>query len=114
MVKHLGEALQQQMGPVKKARLFGLLFDRSPTYADLAGQTPGASILTGVNPLFLAKNYQKLSLVSQRESKPNTPEELFSALIELGENPLLDFAEDSGNQLSFFCSCTFCEEVGYA
>ena len=63
VVKHLGEALRQQMDPVKKARLFGLLFDRSPTYADLAGQTPGSSILTDVNPLFLAKNYQKSSMV---------------------------------------------------
>ena len=63
VVKHLGETLQQQIDPVKKARLFGLLFDRSPTYADLAGQTPGSSIFTDVNPLFLAKNYQKYSMV---------------------------------------------------
>ena len=73
VVKHLGEALRQQMDPVKKARLFDLLFDRSPTYADLAGQTPGSSILTGVNPLFLAKNYQKSSMVTPRGIEPLFP-----------------------------------------
>ena len=61
VVKHLGEILQQQMNPVKKARFFNLLFDRPPTYEDLAGQTPSFSNLTDVNPLFLAKNYQKSS-----------------------------------------------------
>ncbi len=74
VVKHLGEALQQQIDPVKKARLFDLLFDRSPTYADLAGQTPNSSILTDVNPLFLAKNYQKLSLVTSRGIEPRFPD----------------------------------------
>ena len=73
VVKHLGETLQQQIDPVKKARLFSLLFDRSPTYADLAGQTPNFSIFTDVNPLFLAKNYQKLSLVTPGGIEPPFP-----------------------------------------
>ena len=73
VVKHLGEVLQQQIDPVKKARLFSLLFDRPPTYADLAGQTPDSSIFTDVNPLFLAKNYQKLSLVTPRGIEPLFP-----------------------------------------
>ena len=73
VVKHLGEALQQQMNPVKKAQLFGLLFDRSPTYADLAGRTPDYSIFTDVNPLFLAKNYQNLSMVTPRGIEPLFP-----------------------------------------
>ena len=60
VVKHLGEALQQQIDPVKKAQLFSLLFDHSPTYADLAGQTPGSSILTDVNPLFWQKIIKNL------------------------------------------------------
>ena len=74
VVKHLGEVLQQQMNPVKKARFFNLLFDQPPTYEDLAGQTPGSSLFTDVNPLFLAKNYQKLHLVTPRGIEPRFPD----------------------------------------
>ena len=42
----------QQMQPTKKAQLFGLFFDRLPTYADLKGGTASKSVFTGVNALF--------------------------------------------------------------
>ena len=74
MVKHLGEILQEQIDPVKKARFFSLLFNSPPTYKDLDGQTPDSPILTDVNPLFLAKNYQKLSLVTPRRIELRFPD----------------------------------------
>ena len=74
VVKHLGEVLHQQMDPIKKARFFNLLFDRPPTYDNLDGRTPESSIFTDVNPLFLAKNYQKLHLVTPRRIELRFPD----------------------------------------
>ena len=56
LYEHLDEVIKQQMDPVKKARIFSLLFDRSPTYTDLDLGTTPKSIFTGVNPLFLLQN----------------------------------------------------------
>ena len=55
MVEHMGQMLGQQMQPAKKAQLFGLFFDRLPTYADLKGGTASKSAFTGVNALFSPK-----------------------------------------------------------
>ena len=114
VVEHLGLHFKNQAHPLKKAKLFGLLFDNKPTYEDLEGGTRKSSLLQVLNPVFSLISSKTYQMVSPRGTKTNTPEELFSALIELGSNPLLDFAEDSGNQLSFFCSCAFCEKGGYA
>ncbi len=73
IVKHLNQALKQQMDPVKKARLFGLLFERPPTYEDLECQTPDSQIFTDVNALFQPKNYQKMMLVTPRGIEPLFP-----------------------------------------
>lgn len=59
MVTHMGQMLNQQMDPVKKAKLFGLIFDRMPTYADLKGGTTGKVSFTGVNALF-SPNFDNL------------------------------------------------------
>ena len=72
-VKHLDAGFRRQMQPIKRAKLFDMLFDQPPTYEDLAGQTPGSPIFSSVNPLFLAKNYQKLSLVTPRGIEPLFP-----------------------------------------
>ena len=56
MVEHMEKILSQQMEPTKKAKLFGLLFDRPPTYADLAGGTAKKPVFTGVNALFSPKS----------------------------------------------------------
>lgn len=55
MVEHMEKMLSQQMEPTKEAKLFGLLFDRSPTYADLKGGTAKKPVFTGVNALFSPK-----------------------------------------------------------
>ena len=55
LFEHLGETARQQIDGVKKARLFGLLFDKLPTYAQLNLRTADDFVLTGVNPIFLPK-----------------------------------------------------------
>lgn len=60
LVEHLHELGQYQMCGTKKARLFGLFFDKLPTYAKLAGGTTQDSIFTEVNPLFLPTNLDSI------------------------------------------------------
>lgn len=60
ILEHFDEAIKNQLDPIKKARLFGLLFDRLPTYNDLA-----TASTAGVNPLFIRKGVYK--------RKPGTP-----------------------------------------
>ena len=56
LYEHFGEVARQQIDPVKKARLFSLLFDQPPTYADLDLGTAQKSAFLGVNSLFLPQN----------------------------------------------------------
>ena len=53
--EHFDQATRKLMCPVKKARLFGLIFDRPPTYDDLDFRTAPAIDFTGVNKLFAPK-----------------------------------------------------------
>ena len=55
MVEHLDELVRYRRDPVKKAKLFGLLFDCLPTYADLKGGTTSGGIFSGVNALFMPR-----------------------------------------------------------
>lgn len=64
LVQHLGETVRQRMNSVQKAQLFGLFFNKLPTYAQLAGATPGASVFTGVNSIFLPKFKETLDLAA--------------------------------------------------
>ncbi len=53
--EHFDQAVRQQMDPIKKARLFGLLFDQMPSYNDLSSCVAGKATFAGVNPLFSPK-----------------------------------------------------------
>jgi hypothetical protein len=56
LAEHFDELLLQQIDPVKKAQFFAALFNKFPTFEDLASGTPGKPNFTGVNPIFsLAK-----------------------------------------------------------
>ena len=55
MVEHMEQMLSKQMKPTKKAKLFRLLFDKPPTYAELKGGTAEKPAFTGVSALFLPK-----------------------------------------------------------
>ena len=75
MVEHFNELVVQQMNPIKKAQFFGLIFDQTPTYADLYGGTPQNIRL---HPLFeLIKKNQKNSdslLVTPRRIELRFPD----------------------------------------
>jgi len=47
-LKHLDELIVQQIDPVKKAQLFGIIFDQTPTVADITLQTPKTPLFPGV------------------------------------------------------------------
>ena len=47
--------MRYRRDPVKKARLFDLLFDRLTTYDDLRGGTASGGVFSGLNPLFSPK-----------------------------------------------------------
>ncbi|HSW80794.1 MAG TPA: hypothetical protein VLG40_00200, partial [Candidatus Saccharimonas sp.] len=51
-LEHLDELLVKQIDPVKKAQLFGALFDRLPTYEEIKPGTPKTPLFTGVSPVF--------------------------------------------------------------
>ncbi len=52
--EHLDYLLLQQSNPVAKANFFSLIFEKSPTYADLEVRTPEIEKNTGVSEVFLA------------------------------------------------------------
>ena len=56
LFEHFNQAVKNQMDPVKKAKLFGLLFKQLPTYSELNLRTARNKPSTDVNPLFLFQN----------------------------------------------------------
>ena len=50
--EHFDQAAKKLMCPAKKARLFGLIFDRPPTADDLDVRTAAGEVFAGVNLLF--------------------------------------------------------------
>ena len=54
MVEHFDQLLLHQSNPLEKARLFGLLFKKLPTYEDLLGGTPRNQKTYQLNPVFQA------------------------------------------------------------
>ena len=72
LFEHLDTTARNQMDGIKKARLFGLLFDKLPTYAQLNLRTAGGPILTGVNPIFLPKFEPESCLAGETGFEPAT------------------------------------------
>lgn len=46
-LEHLDEIVNQQIGPIKKAQLFRVIFTAAPTYEDLKIGTPKTPLLRG-------------------------------------------------------------------
>lgn len=63
-LENLDKLLLQQIDPIKKAQLFGVFFDRLPTYAELKSRTENDAILTGVRKLFELADPEKPGLVA--------------------------------------------------
>lgn len=72
MVEHLDELVRYRRDPVKKAKLFGLLFDKLPSYADLAGGTGSTAVFAGVNELFRMKKEDLYHLEGHLGLEPRT------------------------------------------
>ena len=72
-LEHLDELLVKQIDPVKKAQLFGALFDRLPTYEDIKPGTPKTPLFTGVSPVFQLLKAEKISLVISPGIEPGLP-----------------------------------------
>lgn len=57
LLEHLDEMLLQQIDPIKKAKLYGVTFDKAPTYDDLQlGAQKNTSFYRGESGLRFSKN----------------------------------------------------------
>ena len=72
-LEHLDLLLLKQQDPVKKAKLFGLLFNELPTYNDLDYGTPKTPLFTGVNSAFRLASLEKSHLVIPPGIEPGLP-----------------------------------------
>ena len=71
-LEHLDYLLLQQIDPIKKANFFGLLFDKTPTYAEIESGINLKSEITGLNELFRFKNMNKSLMVPRTGLEPAT------------------------------------------
>ena len=72
-VENLDLLLLKQQDPHKKAQLFGVLFDKLPTYADLDCGTQKTPLFKGVNPIFRLLAAEKSLMVTPRGIEPLLP-----------------------------------------
>ena len=73
LVKHLGPHFKDEVHPLKKARLFGMLFDKKPTYEDLEGGTDKDALLQMLNPMFAFVSPKTYQMVTPRGIEPLFP-----------------------------------------
>ncbi|NCU30876.1 hypothetical protein EOM57_03650 [Candidatus Saccharibacteria bacterium] len=72
-MEHLDLLLLKQSDPHKKAQLFGVLFDKLPTYDDLDYGTPKTPLFTGVNSVFRLAGLEKSLMVIPRRIELRLP-----------------------------------------
>ena len=72
-LEHLDLLLLKQQDPLKKAKLFGLLFNQLPTYDDLDYGTPKTPLFTGVNSVFRLASLEKSLMVIPPGIEPGLP-----------------------------------------
>ena len=72
-LEHLDLLLLKQQDPLKKAKLFGLLFNELPTYNDLDYGTPKTPLFTGVNSVFRLAPLEKSLMVIPPGIEPGLP-----------------------------------------
>ena len=72
-LEHLDSLLLKQKDPIKKAKLFGLLFNQLPTYEDLDYGTQKTPLFTGVNSVFRLASLEKSLLVTSRRIELRLP-----------------------------------------
>ena len=69
-VEHLDEILKKQIDPLKKAQLFGIIFDKLPTVEDLKCGTPKTPLFTGVSKVFALAKMENSLMVTPRGVEP--------------------------------------------
>ena len=69
-VEHIKELLIDHSNPVLKAKYFGIIFDKVPTYDEIKSGTQNVSQIPGVNQLFKLAHDEKVSLVRERGLEP--------------------------------------------
>lgn len=69
-MKHLDEILQKQIDPVKKAQLFGIIFDTAPTFAEIKNGTPEGRHFLGVAPVLRLAHVEKSLMVRPEGFEP--------------------------------------------
>lgn len=72
-VEHLDKLILQQIDPIKKAQLFGVIFDQIPTVDEIKCGTPKTPLFPGVNGIFALANMNKDSMVVPRGIEPRLP-----------------------------------------
>ena len=72
-MEHLDELLLQQSNPESRAKFFGVLFDRAPTYNEIKYGTQNPTKLTGINELFKLKNVSQSEMVISRRIELRLP-----------------------------------------
>ena len=70
-LEHLDYLLLRQIDPIKKASFFGLIFDKSPTYAEIESGIGNPGKLTDINELFKLKNMNRSLLVGEEGIEPS-------------------------------------------
>ena len=73
LLEHIDELLLKQANPVRKAQLFGALFNQLPTYDDLDSGTQKTPLFTGVNSVFRLASLEKSLMVIPRGIEPRLP-----------------------------------------
>lgn len=65
-LQHVDYLLLQQSDPIKKANFFGVLFDQTPSYAEIVSVTDNLASVPGLNELFKIKRGPISSMVRVR------------------------------------------------
>ena len=69
-VEHMKDLLIDHCNPILKARYFGVIFDKVPTYEEIACGTTEIEKIPGVNELFKLAHSKDVSLVRMRGLEP--------------------------------------------
>ena len=69
-VEHMRDLLIDHCNPILKARYFGVIFDKVPTYEEIQCGTAQIEKIPGVNELFKLAHTQEVSLVRERGLEP--------------------------------------------
>lgn len=84
---HLEELLLHQSNPILQAKYFGVMFNNPPTYHDIVFGTPDVSKITGINEVFVAKNFNRRLMAGDEGFEPPILGPEPSAL-PLGQSPI--------------------------